>query len=171
MNHGDDFILIAGIPGAGKSAYSRHLRDLHGYHYVEADAEMSRPGNSFIAEIHPPKDGYVSQRISTYQSVVLEFGFPPAPDFLRDILMLKSQGARLVWFTGDISLAREWFSKAKGGRPEMLEAFRGQVEGIQKMGLPTPDFLIVDGFQEAAHRSSTEIDFVVTPRGNCRGGA
>ncbi len=167
MNHGNDFILIAGIPGTGKSVYSTHLRDRHGYHYVEADVEMALPGNSFIAEIHPPKSDYVSQRTSRHDRFVLEFGFPPAVDFLQDILALKSQGARLVWFTADIDLAKAYFSKANGSSPDQTETFRAQVEGIQKMRLPTPDFLIVDGFHGTTHLSNTEIDRIVLPRRNC----
>ena len=52
MNQESDFILIAGIPGSGTSVYSTHLRDCHGYRHVEADAEMSQPGNemTFHAE-------------------------------------------------------------------------------------------------------------------------
>ena len=166
MNLGEDFILIAGTPGTGKSAYATHLQERHGYHYVEADNEMTQ-SDEFITEIHPPKSDYVSERGSKHGRFVLEFGFPPQQAFLQDILSLKSQGARLVWFSANVELAQQHFSKAKGADSNKMEAFHVQTNAIKSMGLPTLDFIVVEMFHGTRHLSNREVDALIAPRGQC----
>ncbi len=96
----NQFVLIAGIPGSGKSSYGEHLRSAYGFRFIETHEDQG-----FIKEAIIPNPGLVSRYLDKHGRVAAEWGF--LPRFLECVLALKEQGAKLLWFfTAEEATAR-----------------------------------------------------------------
>ncbi len=161
-----DFILLAGIPGTGKTFYGEHLETVHGYHHIETDRGEVGLAQNVWSEILPPSSVYVSSLMQRYGNVVLEWSFKV--DFVPPVLGLGCQGARLVWFFADLDLARRAFARAKRDDQNEMKAFDIQVQQIRNAHLPTKEFLQVETLTRRRPLSPSEVDAVVGPRGECQ---
>lgn len=95
-------VLIAGIPGTGKSEFARWLVRHHRFVRCPASEE---PSHNFVRE--------VNEALVRHPRVVIDWGFPankPAlTTCLRFIESWINQGVRAWWFDGDRNAALESF--------------------------------------------------------------
>ena len=144
-------ILLTGLPATGKSAYCDHLHGAFGFHTIKTDDHPE-----VIAEAVQSTAGFVARYCGTYRRVVIEWGF--LPSLLDFVLALKDQGAKLVWFQGDAALCRRHYLVSVSGDPIRMGVFETQVTRIERAGLPTSDFQIVEVFKNGKFRSYDKID-------------
>src|ERR1700676_1596910 len=108
------FLILSGIPGTGKSTYSRWLTENHGFTHFDIDWSSS-----------PTDDELVSDRL------VVDWGFPAnEPGITQSLEVIRSWqqlGAELWWFDGDRDSALESFLK-RGTVGK--EAWDYQLQGI-----------------------------------------
>ncbi|MGA3353689.1 MAG: hypothetical protein ABSD85_10955 [Acidimicrobiales bacterium] len=102
-------LLIAGIPGTGKSGFSRWLADTHGYLHVEVDAAVE---NDPVVQLLVHRDvfnvlGVADNLKARGPDVVLDWGF--VPSLLGRVRQLIRKGFEPWWFTGDEDAARRAF--------------------------------------------------------------
>jgi hypothetical protein len=114
-------VLIAGIPGTGKSTFTRWLACHHGFVRCPAGEE---PDNAFGSEV---LEALVHPRL------VIDWGFPAYEPGLAHSLafveLLIEQGVRAWWFDGDRDAALESFL-ARGTVSK--EAWERQLAGINE---------------------------------------
>lgn len=121
-------VLIAGLPGAGKTHFCRWLEADRHYHHIEADhAAVFDPAVQLLVAAGTVN---VSRSAESFKArgpdVVLEWGFPPPA--LGRVRQLVKAGFEPWWFGGDEGAARLAYL-ARGDRP--VEAFDGQVASIR----------------------------------------
>lgn len=87
-------LLISGIPGTGKSTFSRWLVSQHGYARCPL-ADRDEPGDQFFDEI--------DTTLASRSDVVIDWGFPPSR--LEDVRHLVDRGVVNWWFDGDRAAA------------------------------------------------------------------
>lgn len=112
-------LLIAGIPGAGKTSFSSWLSDAHGYVHVDVDAAVEEDP---VIQMLLHRDLLNVQELaeillSRGPDVVLDWGF--VPSLLGRVRQLVRKGFEPWWFTGDEKAARQAFLAA-GKAPEQL---------------------------------------------------
>ncbi len=112
-------LLIAGIPGAGKTSFSRWLSDTYGYVHIEVDVAVEEDP---LIQLLLHRDvlnvqGVAESLISRGPDVVLDWGF--VPTLLGRVRQLVRKGFEPWWFTGDEEAARQAFSAA-GKAPQEL---------------------------------------------------
>jgi hypothetical protein len=94
-------VLIAGIPGTGKTAFARWLVDHHGFVRCPAGEEPDEAFSSEVLEalVHP--------------RLVIDWGFPANEPHLTECLAfiesLIKRGVRAWWFDGDRNAAHASF--------------------------------------------------------------
>lgn len=112
----DVFIVVAGIPGTGKSTFSRWLAVEHGFVHQDVDAQ-----------------GVPSDETLANRPIVIDWGFPSHEAALSSCISLiegwKESGARLWWFDGDRGMAFRSFMR-RGTVPK--QAWDYQLLGINK---------------------------------------
>jgi len=140
-------LMVAGIPGTGKSTFCRFLADRHGFAFYEVDRMpqwqdraawedlLQRSRSEFVArfrELHP-------------KGAVLEWGFVPEQAPLARELI--GAGMRPIWFAGDYNRARELFVARGTVLPDLFDL---QVGRIKAADLPQslPEFQVVCAFRE-----------------------
>ena len=96
-------LLIAGIPGTGKSTFTRWLVSEHGYLRCPSAEE---PGSTFFDEIDRAR--------KTHKDVVIDYGFPLGK--LNRVRSLIANGVEPWWFDGDRDAALQVFL-ARVGHP------------------------------------------------------
>lgn len=126
-------LLLAGLPGTGKSSFAHFLacevgfapydleRYPQGWLRPELHGDWERDRAVFVCKLrrqHPA-------------GVVLDWGFPPK--CLPWIEELEFAGVQCVWLTGDRKRLRERFIM-RGGIP--VHCFDGQLAAIEVAGLP-----------------------------------
>ena len=118
----NQFILIAGVSGSGKSNYGEHLRSAYRFRFIETDEYQE-----FIKEAISSSQGLVARYLDKHDRVAVEWGF--RPDLLEYVLALKDQGARLLWFFTTEEATARWAYCAKwGGDPSRLKLWEDQME-------------------------------------------
>lgn len=125
-------VVLAGLPATGKTGFARHLAEHHGFvHYdVERHPEgWPRPELRPYLDASPRRFLQVLRR--RHARIVLDWGFPTAQRPIID--GLRVCGARIVWFSADVALARRAFAR-RGGIS--LDRFDAQIAAIRAAGLP-----------------------------------
>ena len=110
-------ILIAGVPGTGKSTFARWLVSEHGYTRCPSGEE---PGANFLQDIDE------GRRES--DKVVIDWGFPLG--MLNTVRSLIASGVEHWWFDGDREAALEAFL-ARTGHPATKAAWDVQLANIE----------------------------------------
>jgi len=112
-------VLIAGLPGTGKTDFSHWLHTTHGYVHIEVDTALE---SDAAVQLLLHRD--VFNVLSVAESlkargpdVVLDWGF--VPSLLGRVRQLIRTGFEPWWFTGDEDAARQSFL-ANGVAPERL---------------------------------------------------
>ena len=148
----NQFIILSGISGSGKSIYGEHLRDAHGFHFIETDKKQE-----FVAEAIISNPSLVTRYIEKYGRVAVEWGF--FPKYLGFVLALKEQGARLLWFFSAEEATARWAYCIKWeGDPPRLRLWEDQMKRIKDAELPTLDFQKIETFRDGRFRSYDELD-------------
>lgn len=154
MNPAKQFILLTGISGSGKSSYAKHLEADYGFRYIPTDHHDEN-----IREVLEQNDGFVDRHLGDYPRVVMEWGFHP--QFLGYVLLLKRQGARLLWFKADLTFARSQYLETHRQSDPSGLAWDYQVLQIRSAHLPTPDFKIVETVYDGKFRSHEDLDRII----------
>jgi hypothetical protein len=126
------FLLISGIPGAGKSYFGRWLEAHHGYVHVDVEKEgqlashhLTKAWNCCFS--HPNVGPFVKVLHRLAEHVVVNWGFPP--QFLDVVQRFKVAGLVPWWFDADHAAARRAFV-ARGDVP--IQAFEIQMAAIRE---------------------------------------
>jgi hypothetical protein len=149
MNKTRDRLLLAGIPAAGKSYFSRWLADKQGYIHVDVDSPGSDSRvqcvlhrlNACISAITTQE---AQAKLSALpQKVVLDWGF--SPENIASVRRLKDAGVRLFWFDGDRAKARTEFIRRGTVPVECLDVQMPKIERKWKQiqALFYPNFIHV----------------------------
>lgn len=121
-------LLVAGLPGAGKSTFCRWLRDMHGYIYVESD---HAEGDADVASLLDSSPGWVHEAgvhiLRRGSKVVLEWGF--APRQLGKVRQVIRAGFEPWWFGGDECAARRAFLDRGDVSAEAFEIQVADIKG------------------------------------------
>jgi hypothetical protein len=121
-------LLIAGLPGAGKTFFCRWLASEHGYVHVETDRSQT---DELVTQLLDPAPCNVKPAAEGLKGrgpdVVLEWGF--APSQLGKVRQVIRSGFDHWWFGGDESAARLAFLD-RGDVPEA--AFDRQLGHIKR---------------------------------------
>ena len=92
-------ILIAGMPGMGKTTMGDCFRDARGFHHVD----METGENQSDAWNDPDK--FISKVVAMPGDVVVTWGFVPDKKFINVIDQLKQNGFKLIWLDGNRDFA------------------------------------------------------------------
>lgn len=111
-------LLVAGIPGTGKSTFARWLVSEHGYVRCPSGEE---PGTNFFRDIDEARQ--------TSENVVIDWGFPVG--MLDTVRLLIASGVEPWWFDGDRDAALEAFL-ARTGHPATRAAWDVQLGSIEE---------------------------------------
>jgi hypothetical protein len=112
-----EIILVAGIPGTGKSIFCAWLAREKGFIHLEFDDLLEGKGSSenlsLIAVLKStgPRS-FMDALKRSGRRTAIEWGFHPAD--LPRVRELISAGAEGWWFDGDRAAAREAYKEAKG---------------------------------------------------------
>ena len=112
----DRFVVLAGIPGTGKSTYARWLTEHHGFLHWDVDYQ-----------------GMPTGEVLYRRPLVIDWGFPANEPGLTGCLDLIAQwqgtGAALWWFDGDRAAALASFL-TRGTVAK--SAWDYQIQGIER---------------------------------------
>ncbi len=106
-------LLIAGIPGMGKTTVGDYLRDTLGYLHI--NLELAEILQQFLQN----PDHYITGLIAQGKHIVVTWGFIPDYNQTALVRLFRSRGFTIVWFDGDREAARRAFCK-RGDVPENL---------------------------------------------------
>ncbi|MFZ2057020.1 MAG: hypothetical protein WAV54_06400 [Acidimicrobiales bacterium] len=102
-------LLIAGVPGTGKTNFSRWLRDTHEYVHIDVEKSwVNDPVIRFLLDRDVINVESVAENLKARSpNVVLDWGFVPA--LLGRVRQMIRKGFEPWWFTGDEDAARRAF--------------------------------------------------------------
>src|SRR5690349_11817735 len=100
-------ILIAGIPGTGKTTIGDYLQENCGYTHLD----MESGSGSNMAEAWNDPDRFVARLQMMSNDVVVTWGFVPNEKFIALINRLKTNGFKVIWLDGNRESARRAFVK------------------------------------------------------------
>ena len=131
------FILISGVPGAGKTTVGDHLRDQHGFHHFDVEREVGtgRRPHQFRKRL------FLRRAARSPGRVVVTWGFMPGEDD-AEVEWLLDAGAALVWLDGDRAAAERHWRRVRPDADQGL--FHAQIELIDDHSL--------DRFGDRIHR-------------------
>jgi len=121
-------LLIAGLPGSGKSQFCRWLGQQHDFAHIETDMDpvinelAANDPRVVLAAATRLKDGAVN--------VALEWGF--RPEFLPQVQAVIGAGFNPWWFGGSEAAARRSYRQRVRGDHAAMHAFETQLRAIQK---------------------------------------
>ena len=149
------FILLTGIPGSGKSVVGECLRDEHKFDFFPTDPNFSltdpyRNMSEFRREVELGVGDFVERWHKRHgEQVCVEWGFQPlginkfGKSFLDEIRSFKAQRAKIFWLTCDKDIAYlNWLNSPKNKNYNPA-CWGQQVCRIESVGLPTPDFIVI----------------------------
>lgn len=110
-------LLVSGIPGTGKSTFSRWLVRQHGYSRCPL-ADEDEPSARFFEEI--------DDTLAKSSDVVIDWGFPPS--LLEHVRRLVGRGVVNWWFDGDRAAALQSYLSL--GKPR--SAWNAQLAAIDQ---------------------------------------
>ena len=133
-------ILLSGMPATGKSTFARHLEREHGFaHYDLECYPRGWPHPEMKGTWDADRSAFVGQVREYHDRVVLDWGFPVS--CVLWVEELRRCRAQLVWFDGDVAVARRVFDE-RGGIA--IEHFEKQVADIHNACYPASlDCLVV----------------------------
>lgn len=124
-------LLIAGIPGMGKTKIGDHLQERYGFTHVD----MENSDN--ISAIIKDHKTFIDNLLSHGRDIVLTWGFVPTDQQIGMVNYLGNKGFKKIWFDGDRGAARREFIKRDSQFGEMylnakLEALGFQMKRIEE---------------------------------------
>jgi hypothetical protein len=126
-------ILLSGILATGKSTFAHHLACEHGFaHYDLERYPRGWPRPELKGMWDADRSAFIAQVRQHHDRIALDWGFPVS--CLSWVEELPNCGVKLVWFDGDIVIAREIFVQRSG---IAVEEFDKQVAEIRKAKFPS----------------------------------
>jgi hypothetical protein len=131
-------LLVAGIPGTGKTTFCRRLQRSGGWIHLDIDwLDTSKPWpngqlrQSWYEAISTNNPSTFAEACKQAGNVVIDWGFPvPCISFVQG---LTSYGVKVLWFDGDVEEARRVFI---GRRTVCLDAFEQQMSNLKSTDVP-----------------------------------
>jgi hypothetical protein len=124
-------VLVAGIPGSGKSAYCAWLEREKDFLHLNLDELEKENGTNLKLNLYDclkhSADRFLSAISKFEQPIVLDWGFPTY--LLGMVTCLSANGFAIWWLDGDRAAARESFIR-RGTVP--VEAFELQMKSIEE---------------------------------------
>ena len=126
-------ILVAGIPGSGKTTYCQWLEREKGFLHLDFD-ELSQENGTELKLALFDCLRHTAERflhaISTLeQPIAIDWGFPPG--YLTLVKLFRLNGFAIWWFDGDRDAAKASFIQ-RGTPDRSLEAFAAQLKSIEQ---------------------------------------
>jgi|SRR5450631_486843 hypothetical protein len=123
-------VLVCGVPGSGKTTYSKWLAQQRGFDHLDFDELLSGLGTPTQLQLigllkTSPRD--FVHKLSRRGRTIIDWGFPLAS--IAIVRELQERGISVWWFDGDREAALQSFT-ARG--TVSLEAFRNQMGAIEK---------------------------------------
>ncbi len=110
-------ILIAGIPGSGKTTYCRWLERERGFLHVDFDELQNRRGTApkllLYDHLRLTAEDFLRAISKKKRPIVIDWGFPPA--MISLVSFLKLNGFAIWWFDGELGCRQEILSAAGHG--------------------------------------------------------
>jgi hypothetical protein len=122
-------ILLSGRPGAGKTAFGRWLAAQRGFIHVETDAEWSKWGPLVCTRSLEQAIATCNLARALGPNVVIEWGFKVT--LLSCVHQLRAAGFDTWWLDGEESAAQQGYISRRGRSPNVMAAYRVQVEAIR----------------------------------------
>ena len=128
-------LLIAGLPGAGKSPFCRWLALKHDFVYIETDRLFGQDGvvDALAADDLEMVVAAARKLKESGPKVTLEWGFRPT--FLRQVRAVIGEGFDPWWFGGDELAARQSYTRRVHDAPSAMRAFEVQLAAIHEAWL------------------------------------
>lgn len=124
-------ILVAGIPGSGKSTYCAWLEREKGFLHLDIDQLFKDNGTQLkldlFDELKHSAERFMLAVSRIQQPIVVDWGFPLR--LLDLVKCLNASGFGIWWFDGDREAARVSFER-RG--TVSLEAFNAQMQAIEQ---------------------------------------
>jgi hypothetical protein len=124
-------ILVCGIPGTGKTTYSKWLAQQKAFDHLNFDELLSGIGTpsqlQLIGILKTSPKEFVHELSRRGRPTVIDWGFPLAS--IELVRQLQHRGIAVWWFDGDREAARQSFTARGTVSPE---AFRNQMSAIGK---------------------------------------
>lgn len=110
-----NLILIAGIPGTGKTTIGNFLEKSYGYLHV--DMEENHRTSEILADI----DAFTKKHFSGNKDVVVTWGFSPDQDTIDVVNKLCTFGFKIFWFDGNRDSAHKATMNRAGFDEKVLQ--------------------------------------------------
>jgi len=93
-------ILIAGIPGTGKTTTGNFLAEKYGYIHIDMEEDYR------TSKILENPEIFINKLFSGNSNIVVTWGFSPDQETIDVVNKLMEYGFGIFWFTGDRQIAR-----------------------------------------------------------------
>lgn len=108
-------ILIAGIPGTGKTTLGNFLEK--NYKYVHVDMEENHRTSEILADT----DVFIQKHFSGGKDIVVTWGFSPDQETIDVVNKLHTFGFKIFWFDGNHDSARKATTDRVGFDEQVLQ--------------------------------------------------
>jgi hypothetical protein len=119
-------LLIAGLPGAGKSQFCRWLAQEHDFVHIDTDVDPVI--NELASQNQRVVLSAATGLIGRGPRIALEWGFRPA--FLPQVRAVIGAGLSPWWFGGSEAAARRSYRQRVRGDHRAMQAFETQLGAI-----------------------------------------
>lgn len=131
-------VLIAGIPGAGKSTFCEHLTLDKGWLHLDIDwLDRSKPWpneklrQAWNVAIQTGDPATFIRACKKFGNVIIDWGFPIQQMFF--VHKLAAHGVKIFWFDADVQAARRVFANRATVLPS---AFDQQMTALNSVNVP-----------------------------------
>ena len=122
-----NLILIAGIPGTGKTTFGNFLEKNYGYVHVDMEE------NHNTSEMLNDTDVFIKKYFSGNKNVVVTWGFSPDQETIDIVNKLRTFGFKIFWFDGKRDFARKATMQRKDFDEQVLNK---QMSSLDDWSIP-----------------------------------
>jgi len=122
-----NLILIAGIPGTGKTTFGNFLEKNYGYVHVDMEE------NHNTSEMLNDTDVFIKKYFSGNKNVVVTWGFSPDQETIDIVNKLRTFGFKIFWFDGNRDFARKATMQRKDFDEQVLNK---QMSSLDDWSIP-----------------------------------
>src|SRR3989344_2387558 len=122
-----NFILIAGIPGTGKTTFGNFLEKNYGYVHVDMEE------NHRTSEILTDTEVFIKEHFSGNKDIVATWGFSPDQETIDVVNKLRTFGFKIFWFDGNRDSAHKATMNRAGFDEKVLQQ---QMNSLTEWNIP-----------------------------------
>jgi len=122
-----NLILIAGIPGTGKTTFGNFLEKNYGYVHVDMEE------NHNTSEMLNDTDVFIKKYFSGNKNVVVTWGFSPDQETIDIVNKLRTFGFKIFWFDGNRDSAHKATMNRAGFDEKVLQQ---QMNSLTEWNIP-----------------------------------